>query len=56
MTGLSRLTANYKAASVGLNLRVALQQPTSYARTLAVMDGKYLADPRVMKMGGWERR
>lgn len=55
VTGLSRLTANYKAASVGLNLRVALQQPTSYARTLAVMDGKYLADPRVMKMGGWEK-
>ncbi len=55
VAGLSRLTANYKAASVGLNLRVVLQQPTSYARALAVMDPKYLADPRVMKRGGWEK-
>ena len=55
VAGLSRLTANYKAASVGLNLRVVLQQPTSYARALAVMDPKYLADPRVMKGGGWEK-
>ena len=55
VAGLSRLTANYKAASVGLNLRVVLQQPTSYARALSVMDPKYLADPRVMKGGGWEK-
>ena len=55
VAGLSRLTANYKAASVGLNLRVILRQPTSYARALAVMDPKYLADPRVMKRGGWEK-
>ena len=55
VAGLSRLTANYKAASVGLNLRVVFQQPTSYARALAVMDPKYLADPRVMKGGGWEK-
>ena len=55
VTGLARLTANYKAASVGLNLRVALQQPTSYLRAAAVMDPKYLADPRVMKRGGWEK-
>ena len=55
VAGLSRLTANYKAASVGLNLRVALQQPTSYARALAVMSPKYLADPRVLKPGGWKK-
>ena len=55
VAGLSRLTANYKAASVGLNLRVILRQPTPYARALAVMDPKYLADPRVMKRGGWEK-
>lgn len=55
VAGLSRLTANYKAASVGLNLRVALQQPTSYARALAVMSPKYLADPRVLKSGGWKK-
>ena len=55
VAGLSRLTANYKAASVGLNPRVVLQQITSYPRALAVMDPKYLADPRVMKGGGWEK-
>lgn len=55
VAGLSRLTANYKAASVGLNLRVALQQPTSYARALAVMDARYLFDPRAMRRGGWEK-
>lgn len=55
VVGLSRLTANYKAASVGLNIRVAVQQPTSYARALAVMDPKYLADPRVLQKGGWEK-
>lgn len=55
VAGLSRLTANYKAASVGLNLRVALQQPTSYARALAAMSPKYLADPRVLKPGGWKK-
>lgn len=55
VAGLSRLTANYKAASVGLNLRVALQQPTSYARALAAMSPKYLADPRVLRPGGWKK-
>lgn len=55
VAGLSRLTANYKAASVGLNLRVALQQPTSYARALVAMSPKYLADPRVLRPGGWKK-
>ena len=55
VTGLAKLTANYKAASVGLNMRVALQQPTSYLRAAAVLDPKYLADPRVLKKGGWEK-
>lgn len=55
VTGLAKLTANYKAASVGLNLRVALQQPTSYLRAAAAISPKYLADPRVLKKGGWEK-
>lgn len=55
VTGLGKLTANYKAASVGANIRVALQQPTSYLRAAAVIDAKYLADPRVFKKGGWEK-
>lgn len=55
VSGLGKLTANYKAASVGLNLRVALQQPTSYLRAAAAISPKYLADPRVLKKGGWEK-
>lgn len=53
--GLAKLTANYKAASVGLNLRVALQQPTSYLRAAAAISPKYLADPRVLKKNGWSK-
>lgn len=55
VAGLSRLTANYKAASVGLNLRVAFQQFASYPRALAVMSPKYLEDPRTLKPGGWKK-
>ncbi len=55
VTGLGKLTANYKAASVGANIRVALQQPTSYLRAAAVIDAKYLADPRAFKKGGWAK-
>lgn len=36
------LTSRMKAASVGANLRVAIQQPTAYARAMAVMNPKYL--------------
>ena len=38
-----KMISNYKRASVAANLRVALLQPTSYARALAVMEPKYLA-------------
>lgn len=37
------LTSNMKAASVGANLRVAIQQPTAYLRAAAVMSPKYLS-------------
>ena len=50
----SKLTANYKAASVGMNMRVALQQPTSYLRAAAVIDPKYLLQA-IGKTGGWEK-
>ena len=33
---------NYKAASVGANLRVILQQPSAYFRALNMIDSKYL--------------
>ncbi|MBQ9631935.1 MAG: hypothetical protein IJV04_03345, partial [Lachnospiraceae bacterium] len=37
-----KLTGAYKAAAVGANLRVAIQQPTSYLRASMAMDPKYL--------------
>ena len=37
-----KLMANYKVASVGANLRVALLQPSSYIRASVLMDAKYL--------------
>ena len=39
----STLVSKMKAASVGGNLRVAIQQPTAYIRTAAVMNPKYMA-------------
>lgn len=38
----NKLIGNYKAASVGANLRVAIQQPTAYLRASMVIDNKYL--------------
>ena len=40
---------NAKIASVGMNLRVVLLQPTSYTRASAVIDNKYLAKALVHK-------
>ncbi len=39
----STLVSKMKAASVGGNLRVAIQQPTAYIRAAAVMNPKYMA-------------
>ena len=36
------LLSNYKRAAVGANLRVVIQQPTSYFRAAAVLSPKYL--------------
>ena len=41
----SSLMGNYKAAAIGANLRVVVQQPTAYVRAIAVMDPKYLMQP-----------
>lgn len=40
--GSSWLFGNFKAAAVGGNMRVVMQQPTAYARAYAEMDLKYL--------------
>lgn len=50
---LSRFTANYKAAAVGANLRVIVQQPTAILRAAAVIDPKYLAAGALRK-SNWE--
>ena len=38
-----KLMSNYKIASVGANLRVALLQPTSYVRAMTVLKPQFLA-------------
>ena len=38
-----KLVSNYKAASVGANMRVAMLQPTSYVRAGLVLSGKALS-------------
>ena len=38
-----KLLSNMKAAAVGANLRVIIQQPTAYLRAAALIDPKYLA-------------
>lgn len=40
----NKLVGNMKAASVGANIRVAIQQPTAIVRAMAVMNPKYLAE------------
>ena len=43
------LISSYKAAAVGANLRVVIQQPTAIMRALAVMDPKYLIHARATR-------
>lgn len=54
--GLSgKMFSNYKAAAVGANLRVALQQPTAYLRAAAILDMKYLAKGVLHPLDGAKR-
>lgn len=43
-------TSKYKAAAVGANLRVVIQQPTAIFRAMAVMNPKYIAQAVVHKL------
>jgi hypothetical protein len=45
----AKLTTNAKIASVGANLRVVIQQPTSYARAALMISPKYLTAALTMK-------
>ena len=51
---LADMMSNAKAAKVGMNWRVVLQQPTSYVRAAALIDPKYLTKAAVTK-GGWDK-
>lgn len=48
---LKGMVGKYKAAAVGFNLRVVIQQPTSIARAAYVIDPRYLARGMAMKGG-----
>ena len=45
----NRMVGNYKVAAVGANLRVALLQPTSYVRAVAVLNPRFMAKALTMK-------
>lgn len=44
-----KLLSNMKAAAVGANIRVVIQQPTAYLRAAAMIDPKYLIKGLAMK-------
>ena len=49
------LIGRFKAAKVGANLRVVIQQPTSYMRVMNEMDPKYMAKAMLKsEKGVWE--
>ena len=50
-----KLVGHYKAASVGANIRVIIQQPTAMIRALDMIDAQYLAEGAVRPLKGWEK-
>ena len=55
MNPFDKLVGGYKAASVGANLRVIIQQPTAILRALDMIDAHYLASGIVSPLKGWEK-
>lgn len=51
---MSALVGNYKAASVGANLRVIIQQPTALLRALDMIDPQYLV-AGMRPENGWKK-
>ena len=50
------IVGNYKAASVGANLRVVIQQPTAILRALKMIDGKYMTKGAAHRANaGWKK-
>ena len=50
----NEFVGNYKAAAIGANLRVILQQPTAILRAADMIDGKYLAAGLANPFKGFE--
>ena len=50
-----KLVGHYKAASVGANLRVVIQQPTAIIRALDMINAHYLAEGAVRPLNGWKK-
>ena len=55
MNPFDKFIGGYKAASVGANLRVIIQQPTAILRALDMIDVRYLAEGTVSPLKGWEK-
>lgn len=51
---VGKLLTNYKAALMGLNFRVVIQQPTAMIRAAAMIDPRYLAKG-IAKKGDWDK-
>mgnify|MGYP003289422454 CR=1 FL=1 len=52
---VDKLIGHYKAASIGANLRVVVQQPTAIIRALDMIDPVYIAEGAVSPLKGWEK-
>lgn len=50
----SKLMSNYKIAAVGANLRVALLQPTSYVRAMAVLKPSSMLEAMLFKRNAYD--
>ena len=55
MNPFDKLIGSYKAASVGANLRVIIQQPTAILRAMDMIDARYLAEGAVRPLEGWKK-
>lgn len=50
-----KLVGNYKAASVGANLRVIIQQPTAILRAMDMIGAHRLAEGAIRPLKGWAK-
>lgn len=55
MSPFDKLTGNYKAASVGANIRVIIQQPTAILRALDMIGAQHLTAGAYRPLKGWEK-